>query len=61
LAGFKNHPLAPHPRKKRSLLYMGEGGGGRGGGSFCRFLFQAIHNAEDREIREIEAEIGSEQ
>jgi hypothetical protein len=28
---------------------------------FCRFLLQEIHNAEDKETRQIEAEVGIEQ
>jgi hypothetical protein len=31
----------------------------RGGGSFCRFILQTIHNAKDEETREIEVETGS--
>jgi hypothetical protein len=31
LAGFKNHPLAPHPGKRRSPLF-------RGGGNFLFFV-----------------------
>jgi hypothetical protein len=51
LAGFCNHPLAPHPGKDRSPLF-------KDGGEFLQVFFEVSHDAKDKEERQNDEEKG---